>query len=131
MEKVEMGINCLGLSFFTYLIGGFDALFNALLIFIVLDYLTGLCKGIYKKKLNSKKSMKGIIKKIGYLCVVVLATIFGYIVHDESMAIRTLTLYFFIANEAISILENWAIIGLPLPKKLVEVFNDLKEDEKY
>ena len=50
---------------------------------------------------------------------------------DESMAIRTLTLYFFIANEAISILENWAIIGLPLPKKLVEVFNDLKEDEKY
>ncbi len=128
--KVEMGIGSLGISFFTYLIGGFDALFKALLIFIVLDYLTGLCKGVSKKKLNSKKSVKGIIKKFGYLCIVILATIFDYIVHDDSMAIRTLTLYFFIANEAISILENWAIIGLPLPKKLVEVFNDLKENEK-
>lgn len=116
------------LGMMTYLIGGFDNLISTLLIFMLLDYLTGVIKAIYKKKLNSKISLKGIIKKIGYIFIVVIATLFDYIVNKEEMPIRNLTLYFFVANEAISILENWAILGLPLPKKVSQVFEQIKNN---
>lgn len=111
------------LGLITYLVGGFDNLLITLLIFMFLDYVTGVIKGIVKKELSSKKSMIGILKKIGYIFIIILSTFFDKITIDGENAIRTLTLYFFIANEAISILENWALIGLPLPKKLLEVFN--------
>lgn len=114
------------LSLLVYLIGGLDNLIITLLIFMLLDYSTGILKAIYKKELNSKISLKGIIKKIGYIFVVITATLFDYIINKDEMPIRNLTLYFFIANEAISILENWAILGLPLPKKLSEVFEQIK-----
>lgn len=113
-------------SLLVYLIGGLDNLIITLLIFMLLDYSTGILKAIYKKELNSKISLKGIIKKIGYIFVVITATLFDYIINKDEMPIRNLTLYFFIANEAISILENWAILGLPLPKKLSEVFEQIK-----
>ena len=113
-------------SLLVYLIGGLDNLIITLLIFMLLDYSTGILKAIYKKELNSKISLKGIIKKIGYIFVVITATLFDYIINKDEMPIRNLTLYFFIANEAISILENWAILGLPFPKKLSEVFEQIK-----
>ncbi len=110
------------LGLITYLVGGFDNLLITLLIFMFLDYVTGVIKGIVKKELSSKKSMIGILKKIGYIFIIILSTFFDKITIDGENAIRTLTLYFFVANEAISILENWVLIGLPLPKKLLEVF---------
>ena len=115
------------LSILIYLFGGFDSLILSLIIAMVIDYITGVCKGIYHKKLNSTIGLKGILKKIGYLLIVILATLFDNIIHDESMAIRALVIYFFISNEAISILENWGSLGLPLPKKIFDVFEKLKE----
>lgn len=113
----------------TYLFGGFDSLILTLLIFMFIDYITGICKGIYKHELSSKKNIKGIIKKIGYLFIVIIGTLFDRITNNGNMAIRTLVIYFFIGNEAISILENWALMDLPLPKKLFEVFEKLKCEE--
>ncbi len=115
-------------SFFVYLFGGLDSLFKCLLIVIMLDYITGICKAIYNKNLNSKECIKGIIKKVGYILIVILSTIASYIVNDNTMAMRSLVIYFFISNEAISILENWASLGLPLPKKLHEVLSSLREE---
>lgn len=115
-------------SFFIYLFGGFDSLLKCLLIVLVLDYITGVLKAIYNKNLSSKGSIKGIIKKVGYLLIVILATAGSRLINDDTMAIRTLVIYFFIANEAISILENWANIGLPLPKKLYEVFQNMRNN---
>ncbi len=129
MKKIELITSNTLFSIFTYLFGGFDSLLISLLIIMGLDYLSGICKAIYKKKLNSTLGVKGILKKIGYLLVVVLATLFDRLISDGSMAIRTLVIYFFIANEAISILENWGALGLPLPKKLYEVFEKLKNEE--
>ena len=129
MKKLDIALSFI-LSSFTYLTGGFDTLLNTLLIVISIDYITGLCKGIYKKELNSKKGIKGFIKKIGYILIVILATLFDKVIGDNSQAIRTLVIYFFIANEALSILENWALMDLPLPKKLFEVFEKLKENDK-
>lgn len=116
-------------SFYVFLFGGFDSLFKCLLIVIFLDYITGIFKALYNKNLSSKECLRGIIKKFGYLLITILATVGSRIIGDETMAIRTLVIYFFIGNEAISILENWAELGLPLPKKLYTVFSNLKEEK--
>lgn len=127
MNKTLQTIISSILSILIYLFGGFDSLILSLIIVMVIDYITGVCKGIYHNKLNSTIGLKGILKKIGYLLIVILATLFDNIIHDESMAIRALVIYFFISNEAISILENWGSLGLPLPKKIFDVFEKLKE----
>lgn len=126
MKKIEYIFSLIN-SIFAYLGGGFDTLITTLIIFIVLDYITGVCKGIYRKELNSKKGLKGIIKKIGYLFIIILASLFDKITNNTDGTIRTITIYFFISNEAISILENWALMDLPLPKKLLNVFKNLTE----
>lgn len=116
-------------SIFIFLIGGFDNLFLTLLIFIAIDYITGIIKAIYQKKLNSKLGIKGILKKLGYIFIVIIATSFDYLIGDKTMAVRTLCIYFFISNEAISILENWGSMGLPLPKKIFQIFESLKDEK--
>ena len=128
MEKGSILVGSSILGFLTFIFGGLDSLFISFLIIMVLDYITGICKAIYKKKLNSIIGAKGLLKKFGYILIVVLAVLADKILNDSSMAIRTLVLYFFIANEAISILENWGELGLPLPKKLYQVFEKLKEN---
>lgn len=116
------------LGILTYLTGGFDSLIKCLVIFMILDYITGILKGIYKKELSSKKSLKGIIKKIGYIFIIILGTVFDRVTNNNEFTIRTLVIYFFIANEAISIIENWMLMDLPLPKKLKVIFEDLKNE---
>lgn len=129
MKKTKLLTSSAVVSVFTFLFGGFDSLLISLLIIMGLDFITGICKAIYKKELNSTIGVKGILKKFGYLLIVILATLFDRLISDGSMAIRTLVIYFFIANEAISILENWGALGLSLPKKLYDVFEKLKNEE--
>lgn len=116
------------LSALTYLFGGIDSLMISLLVLILIDYITGICKGIVLKQLSSKVSAKGIIKKFGYIMIIIIATLFDRLVSDDNMAIRTMMIYFFIANESLSILENWALIGLPLPKKIFDIFEKIKKE---
>ena len=87
-----------------YFLGGLDVALKTLLVFILLDYVTGVCEAITNKRLNSIIGAKGIIKKIGYLIIVALAVQLDTIT-GETGAIRTLVIYFFVANEGISILE--------------------------
>lgn len=110
-----------------YFLGGWDIALQTLLIVIGLDYLTGVCKAIYNKKLNSTISFKGIVKKIGYLIIVAVSVELDMITGNTG-AIRTLVIYFFVANEGISILENWGSMGLPLPQKIFDVLEQLKEE---
>ena len=108
-----------------YFLGGLDVALKTLLVFILLDYITGVCEAITKKKLNSIIGAKGIVKKIGYLIIVALSVQLDRIT-GETGAIRTLVIYFFVANEVISILENWGSMGLPLPKVIMETLEQLK-----
>lgn len=110
-----------------YFLGGWDMALKTLLIIIALDYLTGVCDAIANKKINSKIGAKGIIKKVGYLIIVAVSVQLDQIVGDTG-AIRNLVIYFFVANEGISILENWRSMGLPLPEKVMEVLEQLKKD---
>lgn len=111
----------------TYLMGGFDAALLTLAIVMALDYITGVCKAIKQKTLNSKAGLLGILKKFGYLVIVALAVIIDRMAGDTG-AVRTMVIYFFVANDGLSILENWGAMGLPLPKKLFEVLEQLKSD---
>jgi toxin secretion/phage lysis holin len=108
-----------------YFLGGFDIALKCLLIFILFDYLTGLCKAIHNKKVNSSIGAKGIIKKVGYLIVVAMSVLLDQVVGNTG-AIRSLVIYFFVANEGISILENWGSMGLPLPKKIFDVLEQIR-----
>ena len=113
------------LTTFVYLIGGIDIAMKSLLIVIVIDYITGVISAIYNKKLNSNIGLKGILKKFSYLIIVSLSVILDRIVGDTG-AIRTIVIYFFVANDGISIVENIGKMGVPLPKKLTEVLEQLR-----
>lgn len=110
-----------------YLFGGFDAALLTLGIVMALDYITGICKAIKQKKLNSKAGLLGILKKFGYLVIVALAVVIDRMAGDTGV-VRTMVIYFFVANDGLSIIENWGAMGLPLPKKLFEVLEQLKNE---
>lgn len=104
------------LSVTIYLIGGFDNLFRALLIMMALDYITGVAKGFKNKNANSNRAYKGLKKKLIILIIIVAATQMDMIL--QGVGIRTLVLMFYVATEFLSILENAAILGIPIPAKL-------------
>lgn len=110
-----------------YFLGGWDNALQILVLVMALDYITGVIKAIKKKKLNSKTGIWGIIKKFGYLIIVALSVVMDKLVGDTG-AIRTMVIYFFVANDGISILENWGGMGLPLPQKLTDTLEQLKND---
>lgn len=111
---------------FVYLIGGFDVAIQSLLIVIVVDYLTGIASAIYNKELSSKIGFKGILKKCSYLCVVALSVVIDNLT-GQSGLIRTLVIYFFVANDGLSIIENMAEMGVKLPQKLIDSLEQIKK----
>lgn len=114
------------LTTFVYLIGGFDIAIQSLLIVMVVDYLTGIASAIYNKELSSKIGFKGIIKKFCYLLVVALSVVIDNLT-GQSGLIRTLVIYFFVANDGLSIIENMAEMGVKLPQKLIDGLEQIKK----
>lgn len=111
---------------FVYLIGGFDIAIQSLLIVMVIDYLTGIASAMYNKELSSKIGFKGILKKFSYLCVVALSVVIDNLT-SQSGLIRTLVIYFFVANDGLSIIENMAEMGVKLPQKLIDSLEQIKK----
>ena len=109
-----------------YLWGGFDVAMQCLLVAIVLDYISGIIKAFVLKQLSSSIGLKGILKKFGVLVVVALAVLIDRVT-GESGAIRTLVIYYFVANEGLSIIENMGLAGLPIPKSIKEALKALKK----
>lgn len=115
-------------SAISYVFGGMDTLLGVLLIMAVIDYLTGVSAAVVKKNLSSKTGFYGILKKIAVLCVIACANLLGASLGIEQ--IRDAVIGFYIANEGISILENAAALGVPLPKKLTDILKQLKSKEE-
>ena len=109
-----------------YLWGGFDVAMQCLLVAIVLDYISGIIKAFVLKQLSSSIGFKGILKKFGVLVVVALAVLIDRVT-GESGAIRTLVIYYFVANEGLSIIENMGLAGLTIPKSIKEALKALKK----
>lgn len=108
-----------------YLLGGMDIALKSLIIIMMIDYITGVASAIYNKKLSSKIGFKGIIKKFSYLCVVALSVVIDNLISQDGV-IRTLVIYFFVANDGLSIIENMSEMDIKLPKKLVDSLEQIK-----
>lgn len=131
MNQREVSINIITIfgCFFTYLFGEWDKCLIALVIFMGVDYITGVISGYILKKLSSDIGRKGILKKLTIIFVVIVAVILDRLINNGTWVFRTLVCYFYIGNEAISIFENAAKMGIPIPKKLVNAMEQLKKEE--
>lgn len=109
--------------------GELNGLLLALIAFMVLDYITGLSVAVVKKELSSEIGFKGIFKKVLILILVGVGNILDVHVLGEGSVCRSAVIGFYLANEGISILENAGKLGLPLPKKLLEILKQLKNKE--
>ena len=105
--------------FISWFIGGADTLVYALIIFIVVDYVIGVMKRAINKELSSDTGMREIFKKIIIILLVGMANIIDiYLVRSDNAPLRTVVTFFYISNQGISILENAALSGLPVPEVL-------------
>ena len=129
MKEFICGIASTILTFIVYLLGGLDVAITCLLIAIVLDYISGIIKAYITKQLSSKIGLKGIIKKVAILLIVTLAVLIDRVT-GESGAIRTLVIYYFVANEGLSIIENFAAAGVPIPAAIKNTLKALKKESK-
>ena len=125
---VIKGVISAVLTTLVYLIGGWDIAMQCLLIMIVLDYLTGMGKSYVSGTLNSNRGLKGIVKKLGLLVLVAVSQVVDVLL-NMSGVVRTFIIYYIVANEGLSILENLGKMGIIVPKFLVEKLEQLKEGE--
>ena len=128
--KIQMAVAAIG-GWLGYFLGGMDGLMIALIVFMVLDYITGLMCAIADKKLSSAVGFRGICKKVLILMLVGVAHIVDLHVVGTGDALRSAVVCFYIYNESVSMLENAAHLGLPIPEKLKSVLAQLhgREDE--
>lgn len=99
-------------------IGQIDGLSYTLVAFVVVDYITGICVAIHNRKLSSDVGVHGIARKISIFALVLLSHIIDRFLLGDDDVLSTVTTGFYIANEAMSVMENVGKVGLPLPRKL-------------
>ena len=117
-----------------WFLGGCDGLLYALLAFVVIDYITGIMCAVVDKKLSSEVGFKGIFKKVLIFALVGIGHILDTRVIGNGSVMRTAVIFFYLSDEGVSLLENAAYLGLPIPQKLKSVLEQLhdrseKEDE--
>ena len=110
-----------------WFLGGCDGLLYALLAFVVIDYITGVMCAIVNKKLSSEVGFKGLFKKILIFALVGIGHILDSQVIGSGSVLRTAVIFFYLSNEGISLVENAAFLGLPIPGKLKAVLEQLHE----
>lgn len=110
-----------------YFLGGCDCLLFALLAFVVIDYITGVMCAIADKTLSSEVGFKGICRKVLIFLLVGIANILDVQVIGTGSILRTAVIFFYISNEGVSLLENAAHLGLPVPAKIKAVLEQLHD----
>ena len=134
--KIQMAVAAIG-GWLGYFLGGMDGLMIALVVFMALDYITGLMCAVIDKKLSSTVGFKGICKKVLIILLVGVAHIVDLHVVGTGSALRSAVMCFYLSNEGVSLLENTAHLGLPIPEKLKDILSqlhgreDVKEDENH
>lgn len=115
-------------TFFVYVFGGVDVAFKCLIVIMIIDYVTGVTANILN--LDSKVGFKGIAKKVMILALVAVGAQVDKAMGTDGYMCRTIVTMFYIANESLSIVENSAKMGLPVPKKLIECLEQLKGNDE-
>jgi toxin secretion/phage lysis holin len=122
--SIQIGITTLG-GFLGWFLGGMDGFLYALIAFAVIDYLTGVMCAIADKTLSSAVGFKGICRKVLIFAMVGIGNIIDVNVLGQPGVIRTAVIFFYLSNEGVSLLENAAHLGLPVPDRLKEVLEQL------
>lgn len=130
MKQIWSGIQIAFTAFGGFLgwfLGGVDGFLYALIAFTVIDYITGVMCAISDKNLSSSIGFKGICRKVLIFTLVGIGNIVDVYVLDQGGVLRTAVIFFYLSNEGVSILENSAHLGLPIPEKLKEVLEQLHD----
>ena len=110
-----------------YFLGGCDGLLYTLLAFVILDYLTGIMCAIVDKKLSSEIGFRGIFKKVLIFVLVGVGHLMDLQILGAAGVLRTAVIFFYLSNEGVSLVENAAHLGLPIPTKLKAVLEQLHD----
>lgn len=124
--QMQVVFSTLG-AFLGWFFGGADGFLYVLAAFVIIDYITGVINAIISKALSSEIGFKGICKKVMIFILVGVAHLIDLFILQEGTAIRTAVIFFYLANEGISILENSAKLGLPVPKKLKKILSQINK----
>lgn len=130
MEKYFNTLVALVATFFTYIFGSWDLAIQVLIVFMTLDYGTGVLHAYLIGQLSSEVGFKGLVKKCMILVVLIIGVMLDRMLGNGTWVFRTLVCYFYIANEGISLLENVANIGIPIPNKIRNALEQLNKDEE-
>ena len=114
---IQMVFTAMG-GWLGYFLGGYDGLLYALVVFMVADYITGVMCAVSDKKLSSAVGFKGICRKVLILMLVGITNLLDVQVIGTGAVLRTAVIFFYLSNEGVSLLENAAHLGLPIPEKL-------------
>lgn len=129
LEYIKYFIMTLGAGL-TWLFGAWDTPIIFLIVAMTLDYISGLLKAKFNKELSSDIGLKGIARKFLILAIVMIAVLMDRMLNTGTWVFRSLACYFYIANEALSILENAVVLGLPVPDNLKNALIQLQEGNK-
>ncbi len=128
--KIQIAASAIG-GWLGYFLGGMDGLMIALIVLMALDYISGVMCAVIDKDLSSAVGFRGIAKKVFILMLVGVANVVDVHVVGTGSALRGAVICFYLSNEGLSLLENAAHIGLPVPERLKEVLVQLhRRDEK-
>lgn len=122
--KIQIAIAAIG-SEIGFLVGELDGLLITLLVFMVLDYISGVMCAIEDRKLSSSVGFKGICRKVSILMLVGVGHVLDTHVIGSGSALRTAVICFYLSNEGVSLLENTSHLGLPVPRKLKTVLEQV------
>ncbi|WP_026673609.1 phage holin family protein [Alkalihalobacterium bogoriense] len=129
ISSLQLSFSAVG-GYLGWFLGGYDGFLYALIIFVIIDYLTGFMAAILERKLASNVGFRGIFKKVMIFTLVGVAHIIDSQIIGDGSAIRTAVIFFYLTNEGISIVENGSRIGLPIPQKLKDVLAHLNGNAK-
>lgn len=113
-----------------YFLGRCDGLIIALVLFVVIDYITGVMCAVVDRKLSSAVGFKGIFRKVLIFMLVGIANIIDVQVIKSGSVLRTAVVFFYLSNEGLSLIENSVHLGLPVPEKLKAVLKQLNDKEE-
>ena len=122
----QLSLAALG-GFLGWFLGGVDGFLYALVAFVAIDYVTGIMCAIVERVLSSEIGYRGIFKKVLIFALVGVAHIIDQNIIGDGSIIRTAVIFFYLSNEGISIIENATRLGLPIPEKLRDVLEQLKD----
>lgn len=125
-DMIQLIISALG-GWLGYFLGGCDGLLYALLAFVVIDYITGVMCAVNDHTLSSEVGFRGICRKVLIFMLVGIANILDADTIGTGSVLRTAVIFFYISNEGVSLLENAAHLGLPVPEKIKTVLEQLHD----